>query len=100
MDKLDNLKKGVNMLEARKNERVQHAALTYPFAAEVMQLNKLYHGDNREVLPSFPDECVDLIYLDPPFTQRDFGEFNDKWSGGLQEYLDFMIAASVSFTGL
>ena len=32
--------------------------------------NKLYYGDNLDVLRSreyFPDECVDLIYLDPPF---------------------------------
>ena len=32
--------------------------------------NRLYYGDNLDVLRSreyFPDECVDLIYLDPPF---------------------------------
>lgn len=29
--------------------------------------NKLYYGDNLEVLRICPDECVDLIYLDPPF---------------------------------
>ena len=32
--------------------------------------NKLYYGDNLDVLRSreyFPDDCVDLIYLDPPF---------------------------------
>ena len=32
--------------------------------------SKLYYGDNLDVLRSreyFPDECVDLIYLDPPF---------------------------------
>jgi hypothetical protein len=44
MDKLDNLKKGVNMLEARKNERVQHAALTYPFAAEVIAASVSFTG--------------------------------------------------------
>lgn len=32
--------------------------------------NKLYYGDNLEVLRSFPDECVDLIYLDPPFNSN------------------------------
>jgi site-specific DNA-methyltransferase (adenine-specific) len=35
--------------------------------------NRLYYGDNLEVLsdPSqFPDECVDLIYLDPPFNSN------------------------------
>jgi DNA modification methylase len=32
--------------------------------------NKLYYGDNLDILRDrsyFPNECVDLIYLDPPF---------------------------------
>lgn len=29
--------------------------------------NKLYYGDNLEVLRSMPNELVDLVYLDPPF---------------------------------
>ncbi|MFH1141718.1 MAG: DNA methyltransferase [Chloroflexota bacterium] len=36
----------------------------------------LYYGDNLEVLRNrqwFPDECVDLVYLDPPFkSQQDY----------------------------
>ncbi|MFA7296230.1 MAG: DNA methyltransferase [Dehalococcoidia bacterium] len=31
------------------------------------QPNTLYYGDNLAVLRDFPDECVDLVYLDPPF---------------------------------
>lgn len=30
-------------------------------------LNKVYFGDNLELLESLPDESVDLIYIDPPF---------------------------------
>jgi len=31
-------------------------------------MNKLYYGDNLEVLrDKIPDNYVDLIYLDPPF---------------------------------
>ncbi len=33
-------------------------------------MNQLYYGDNLDILRSrdyFPNECVDLIYLDPPF---------------------------------
>ncbi|MFN8565486.1 MAG: DNA methyltransferase, partial [Anaerolineae bacterium] len=31
-------------------------------------MNKLYYGDNLDILHEyFADECVDLIYLDPPF---------------------------------
>ncbi len=33
--------------------------------------NKLYYGDNYEVLQRYVrDESVDLIYLDPPFSSR------------------------------
>ena len=33
--------------------------------------NKLYYGDNLEVLRDYiPDQSVDLIYLDPPFNSR------------------------------
>jgi hypothetical protein len=32
---------------------------------EGVRVNKLFYGDNLDVLRSFPDECVDLIYLDP-----------------------------------
>jgi site-specific DNA-methyltransferase (adenine-specific) len=33
--------------------------------------NKLYYGDNLEVLKLYVrDESVDLIYLDPPFNSR------------------------------
>src|SRR5437588_3237190 len=39
-------------------------------------MNHLYYGDNLDVLGGrsrFPDECVDLIYLDPPFnSKRDY----------------------------
>ncbi|HET7409884.1 MAG TPA: site-specific DNA-methyltransferase, partial [Paracoccaceae bacterium] len=40
-------------------------------------MNHLYYGDNLRVLrdrANFPDECVDLIYLDPPFNSNaDYG---------------------------
>ena len=32
--------------------------------------NSLYYGDNLEVLQAFPSECVDLVYLDPPFNSN------------------------------
>jgi site-specific DNA-methyltransferase (adenine-specific) len=41
-------------------------------------VNRLYYGDNLEVLRSFPDECVDLIYLDPPFNSN--AGYNVLWS--------------------
>ena len=32
--------------------------------------NTLYYGDNLTVLRNFPPECVDLVYLDPPFNSN------------------------------
>jgi DNA modification methylase len=33
--------------------------------------NKLYYGDNLDILPRYvKDESVDLVYLDPPFNRR------------------------------
>lgn len=34
------------------------------------QPNTLYYGDNLTVLRDFPPECVDLVYLDPPFNSN------------------------------
>lgn len=35
--------------------------------------NLLYWGDNLPILREFPPECIDLIYLDPPFnSKRDY----------------------------
>jgi site-specific DNA-methyltransferase (adenine-specific) len=36
-----------------------------------METNSLYYGDNLDILRKhFPDNCVDLIYLDPPFNSK------------------------------
>jgi site-specific DNA-methyltransferase (adenine-specific) len=32
--------------------------------------NKLYYGDNLDILMDFPDGCVDLVYLDPPWNAK------------------------------
>ncbi len=33
--------------------------------------NTLFYGDNLPILREyFPDESIDLIYLDPPFNSR------------------------------
>lgn len=47
--------------------------------------NKLYYGDNLDVLRDhsyFPDQSVDLIYLDPPFnSNRDYNAFFEQQDG-------------------
>ena len=35
-----------------------------------MKPNTLYYGDCLEVIQEFPDSCIDLIYLDPPFNSK------------------------------
>ena len=50
-----------------------------------MKTNVLYFGDNLPILRNreyFPDECVDLIYLDPPFnSKKDYNVLFKETSG-------------------
>ena len=40
----------------------------------------IHEGDNLPILQSLTNECVDLVYLDPPFnTGRDWKQFDDRW---------------------
>jgi adenine specific DNA methylase Mod len=32
--------------------------------------NHLFYGDNLTIMRGMPDQCVDLIYLDPPFSSQ------------------------------
>ena len=42
----------------------------------------IYLGDNLEIMQGIPEDSIDLIATDPPFcTGRDFGEYDDRWSG-------------------
>lgn len=53
-------------------------------------LNRVFLGNNLEIMKDIPDESIDLIYIDPPFySQDDYGDFNDKWDD-MDDYLDFM----------
>lgn len=66
-----------------------------------MKTNVIYRDDNLKRLASFPEESVDLIYLDPPFFSHkkyeiiwgDEGEvrsFKDRWEGGVEVYVAWM----------
>ena len=48
--------------------------------------NALVCGDNLDILRELPDECVDLIYLDPPFNSNSnyVAAFGDKGSVAAQ----------------
>jgi DNA modification methylase len=63
-------------------------------------VNKVFCADSRKFLKKIPDNFVSLAYLDPPFfSDRNYevitkegisNSFSDKWSNGLNSYLDFM----------
>ena len=54
-------------------------------------MNRLYQGDNLDILRGIPSDSVDLIVTDPPFnTGKDWGAFKDRYEGGLDGYLEFM----------
>jgi DNA modification methylase len=61
----------------------------------------IYCDDNLHRLSQFPAECVDLIYLDPPFfsnrhyeviwgDEAEVRSFEDRWQGGIQVYVEWM----------
>lgn len=52
-----------------------------------MKTNVLYYGDNLKILRNreyFPDGCVDLIYLDPPFNSKKDYNILFKENGGVE----------------
>lgn len=60
----------------------------------------IYCGDNLEKLAALPDDCIDLIYIDPPFnSNRDYevfwGEATEKrrfedTHASAQAYIEYM----------
>jgi len=66
-----------------------------------METEVIFRDDNLDCLREFPAECVDLIYLDPPFfsnrhyeviwgDEAEVRSFDDRWKGGINEYVDWM----------
>ncbi|GAG41197.1 unnamed protein product, partial [marine sediment metagenome] len=52
-----------------------------------LKTNVLYFGDNLEILRNrdyFPDECIDLVYLDPPFNSKKSYNILFKENGGVE----------------
>lgn len=46
-----------------------------------MEVDKVYLGDCIEVMKTFPDECIDLVFADPPYN---IGIKYDKWQDNLE----------------
>ena len=63
--------------------------------------NALVCEDNIKVLSELPDECVDLIYLDPPFNSNQFyvAAFGDKGmvASQLRDIWRWTVAAQNAF---
>lgn len=66
-----------------------------------LETGVLHCKDNAERLPDFPPDCIDLIYLDPPFfsnrkyevvwgDEAEVRSFMDRWAGGMPKYIEWM----------
>jgi len=66
-----------------------------------LEAGVIYCDDNMKRLSQFPPECVDLIYLDPPFfsnrnyeviwgDEAEIRSFQDRWEGGVHVYVEWM----------
>ena len=66
-----------------------------------MNTNIIYCGDCLTILKGFPDECIDFIYLDPPFfsnrhyeviwgNHAELRAFGDRWQGSINHYTGWM----------
>lgn len=66
-----------------------------------LETSVLFCDDSLDRLRQFPDACIDLIYLDPPFfsnrnyeviwgEEAEMRSFEDKWDGGMPVYIDFL----------
>lgn len=59
---------------------------------QLLTLDTLYLGDCRDILPSLPNECVDLIVTSPPYADRRQSSY-----GGIHpdKYVDWFLPISV-----
>jgi DNA modification methylase len=68
---------------------------------DYLETGVLHCKDNVERLREFPANCIDLIYLDPPFfsnrkyevvwgDEAELRSFIDRWAGGMPKYIEWM----------
>jgi len=73
------------------------------FGSPDLKPNRLYYGDNLQVLRTLRSNSIDLIYIDPPFFSgaeynviwgdtNEVRTFSDIWEGGLDTYLIWLNA--------
>jgi len=83
-----------------KSKKATAKAVSAGRPSPVVDTRVIYCGDNLDQLKKFPDGCVDLIYIDPPFnSNRNYevfwGETKEKRSfedrhASTQAYIEFM----------
>ena len=88
--------------------RYDRAVSTVPHTLEPVHFSPqtVYCGDCLDILPHFPANCVDLIYIDPPFnSNRNYevfwGERKEKRAfedrhASTQAYIEYMRPRCVS----
>jgi len=86
------------MVNKKSAETKSSASVGRP--SSLVDTRVIYCGDNLDQLKKFPDGCVDLIYIDPPFnSNRNYevfwGETKEKRSfedrhASTQAYIEFM----------
>lgn len=55
----------------------------------VQHLNSIVHGDNMEIMKQMPDDCVDLIFADPPYNMgmKKLTVLDNSYRGGKTQYV-------------
>ena len=86
--------------KAAKSKKASAKAVPAGKPSSLIDTRVIYCGDNLDQLKKFPDGCVDLIYIDPPFnSNRNYevfwGETKEKRSfedrhASTQAYIEFM----------
>src|SRR4030065_920703 len=86
--------------KATKSKKASAKVIPAGKPSSLIDTRVIYCGDNLDQLKKFPDGCVDLIYIDPPFnSNRNYevfwGETKEKRSfedrhASTQAYIDFM----------
>lgn len=86
----------------RGRKGAAYAEIARPVApVSYLETGVLHCGDNLDLLGQFPSECIDLVYLDPPFfsnrhyeviwgDEAEVRSFEDRWKGGMDHYIDWM----------
>ncbi len=82
--------------ERNADSQVRPVGKPVPHDTEFSDAGALVYGDNLPLMRALSEGTCDLIYLDPPFKtlkvrgSRDGADYDDRWPGGTQGYLDFL----------